>query len=207
MRRAILIIALSAMVMAAVLSPAAFSENAMPVVHDAEVSGTSNLTFNDTVYAYTVYIATATYETPAYTAVNVVNVSFSTSSIAWVLLGPGNLLTIDPPPYLTYSTLTGNYGTFNATMQISGIAGNTGTAMQSTAYADITVVSFPQNVTANGTGTTTPSFLHLSGIDILVIGILIASFVIALVLMAVTADRKARRIKEDKYEKKWIKND
>lgn len=173
----------------------------------AEVSGNSKLAFNSSVYSYTVYIATLSYKTPQITEDNVTSVFLIASQVPWVSISSSGLMTVNPPPYLPFSASTGNYGTYNVTLQATAIADSTGTTLNSTAYAMITVIIFPQVITTNVTQATRSIFPQLTTEDIFFGSVGIVSVVAAVLIMVYTADRKSRREQEEKYEKEWLKHD
>ncbi len=198
MRRSFVIPMIAVMVIAVLMASVPVSGPAQRMMPEASSPGFG---FNQSLYSYSVYIATVTYEYPAYTAGSATGLNFSSSTVSWVSMQPDGALVINPPPYLLYSNKTGNYGTYNVTMNMTGDVN--GIPESAVAYAYITVDPLSTNGTPSTSGS--PLGIKLTGAEWLTILIGFIAFILTIILMAVTAERKVYRQKEDKYEKEWLK--
>ncbi len=168
---------------------------------------TPQLNFTHTVYTYTVYIATVTNENPAYTASGLTNLTFKATGYSWAYFPSSDKLEVNPPPYLIFSNITGNYGVYNITMQMTATSNITHKTITATAYAEVTVIGYVRLNVTKITQSANSLFPTLTEREIMFLITAVVSIVVALILMSFVAERKVKRKEEEKYEKEWLKHD
>lgn len=168
---------------------------------------TPQLNFTHTVYTYTVYIATVTNENPAYTASGLTNLTFKATGFSWAYFPSSDKLEVNPPPYLIFSNITGNYGVYNITMQMTATSNITHKTITATAYAEVTVIGYVRLNVTKITQSANSLFPTLTEREIMFLITAVVSIVVALILMSFVAERKVKRKEEEKYEKEWLKHD
>ena len=191
------------------ISISGFSQTSTIHLTDSSVvtdtAGLPTLHFNNTSYSYIDDIAGISYATPSYTAVNVSHLNFTSANVSWISFIAPDLLSVNPPPYLTFNKSTGNYGTYDASISMSAIANDSGSLLTAKAQVSVTVVPVPLNNTTTVTSSPKSLVPSLTGSQLLFILVLLVAIIGAVFMMAITAKRKIVEIKEDRYEKEWLK--